>query len=136
MQKLTACLLLTPLFLLGCETTSNYEPPPPGALEESEWMERVNLSTSVKSRIAVREVRQAHQNGLMRVQVDLENLQQTESSFRTSVEWFDVSGFKLDSPNDGWMSHIAQPQEKFTVSAGAVNPAAVSWRLNVDTWAR
>ncbi|MFT7485361.1 MAG: hypothetical protein ACI9F9_001211 [Candidatus Paceibacteria bacterium] len=135
MPKLTLATLFASLLAISCQSPG-YEPPPAGAMEEGKWEARVNLSTSVKAHIAVREVRETRQFGLLRVQIDLQNLQQNESSFRSSVEWFDVSGFKLDSPNDGWMSKIAQPQEKFTVSAGAVNPDAVSWRLNVDTWAR
>lgn len=133
--RLSAILLLTSLLTAACQNTG-YQAPDSGALEESAWVDKVNLSTSVKSRIVVREVREARQHDLLRVQVDLQNLQSNESSFRTSMEWFDIAGFKLDSPNDGWMSHIVQPQEKFTITAGAVNPDAVSWRLNVDTWNR
>ncbi len=73
---------------------------------------------------------------LLRVQVNMRNFTEGEQSFRSSFDWFDVSGLKLDSPNDGWMSHIAQPKERLTVSAMATHPAAVSWRLNLVSWER
>jgi uncharacterized protein YcfL len=137
MSKLTASILIVSLFTLACESTSNgYKPGPTGTLEESTWKARVNLTTSAAAGLAVREVRETRQNGLLRFQVDISNLLQAQTSYRTSVEWFDISGFKLDSPSAGWKSAIAQAQEQFTLNAGASNPAAVSWRLNVDSWKR
>ena len=40
------------------------------------------------------------------MQIDLRNVQQRESSFRTLIEWFDAGGLKFDSPNEGWRSQI------------------------------
>jgi hypothetical protein len=134
-QRLSAIAILS-LGCLGCESTSNYVPPPPGALEESLWRDRVIMSTNVKTRVAVDQVLEDRQNGLLRTQIEMHNITSSEQSFRTLIEWFDVAGFKLDSPNDGWMSHIVHPNQTFSVSANAVNPAAVSWRLNIDTWGR
>lgn len=128
--------LLACLALVGCESTSNYEPPRPGAIEESLWRERVNMSDAVKRLVEVDEVLESRQNGLLRLQLEMHNIAESEQSFRSRIEWFDVSGIRLDSPNDGWMSHIVRPKERFSVSASAVNPAAVSWRVNLDTWSR
>ncbi len=133
-------LLFTTLALAcgACESTSNYEPPPPGALAESTWRERIHISDKVKNRIAIDEeaVFESRKNGLLHVQVNLRNITEAEQSFRTSIDWFDVSGLKLDSPNDGWMSHILQPKQHLTVPAVATSPAAVSRRLNVVDWSR
>jgi hypothetical protein len=122
----------------GCETTGNYEPPRPGAVAESTWRERVHMTDKVKTIVAVQEdeVFETRQHGLLRVQINMRNITEGEQSFRTLIEWFDVSGLKLDSPSDGWMSHIIRPKQKFTVSAMATDPDAVSWRLNVDSWSR
>jgi len=133
--RLTLCSLLA-LGCLSCESTSNYEPPRAGALEESQWRQRINLSPDLEHVLEIDEVLETRQHGLLRVQIDLRNITAEEQTLRTSIEWFDVSGFKLDSPNSGWMSHIVQPDEKFVVDAGAVNTAAVSWRMNVNPWSR
>jgi uncharacterized protein YcfL len=99
-------------------------------------MDKVSFSSPVKNELVVQEVREGRKNGLLRVQVDLRNVHASETSFRTLIEWFDAGGFKLDSPNDGWMSHILQANQQSTIGASAVNPDAVSWRLSVDSWAR
>ena len=130
--------LLLALALTGaaCESTSNYEPPSPGAMPESDWQEKILFSTPVKNHLIVQDVREGRQNGLLRVQVDLRNVNQSETSFRTLIEWYDAGGFKLDSPNDGWMSHILQANQHSSIGASAVSPNAVTWRMNVDAWAR
>ncbi len=122
----------------ACESTSNYEPPQPGALAESEWRGRIHMSEKVKNIIAIEEdqVFEARQNGLLRVQVNMRNLTEGEQSLRTSIVWFDASGLQLHAPTDGWMSHIVRPKALFMASAGASNPDAVSWRMNVDSWSR
>lgn len=134
-RRLTLLILLA-CATSACESTSNYEPPRPGALEESQWRERVNMGGTVNTIVAVDEVLESRQNGLLRVQLEMRNITATERSFRTLIEWFDVSGFKLDSPNDGWMSHIVQPNQSFSVNANAVDPAAVTWRVNIERWSR
>ncbi len=137
MSKLTLSVLFASLFAAhACKAPGTYSPPPAGAMEESQWKDRVNVTFALQAQLAVRGVRESHKNGLLRVQIDITNLLQAEASYRSSIEWFDISGFRLDSPNDGWKSGIAQPLEEFTLNASAVSPEAVSWRLNMDTWDR
>jgi hypothetical protein len=135
-MKRTASLLLLAALSAACQNTSHYEPPPAGSLPESEWADRVVFSVPVRNLLVVEEVREVRQNGLLRVQVDLRNVQQRQSSFRTLIEWFDAGGLKLDSPNEGWRSQILQANQKSPFGYTAVNPDAVSWRLNVDAWDR
>lgn len=135
-MKRTAALLLACALAGACQNTAHYEPPPGGSMPESEWVDRVIFSVPVKNLVVVEEVREVRRNDLLRVQVDLRNVQQRESSFRTLIEWFDASGMKLDSPNEGWRSQILQAGQKSPISYTAVTPDAVSWRLNVDAWSR
>lgn len=132
----TTCLLLLGCLAAACQNTDHYQPPPTGALPETEWEGRVVFSTQVKNLIVVEEVREVRQNELLRVQIDLRNVQQRESSFRTLIEWFDAGGLKLDSPNEGWRSQILQAGQNSPISYTAVTPEAVTWRLNVDSWSR
>jgi len=137
LNSLTPLLALLPLALASCESQSNYRPPKPGPdLTEAEWKTKINMSNAVWQMVSVTEVLEAYQNDLLRVQIHLKNRTQGRQSFRTLVEWYDADGFKIDSPNDGWMSHVIRAGQQFSVDANAVHPKAADWRLNVVTWAR
>jgi uncharacterized protein YcfL len=112
MKKRLAPLLGTLLLLLvGCESPGYKPPAPQDGLPEEVWKEQVHMSQAAWQMISVVDVKEGFQDGLMRVQVNLRNRTQGRQSFRTLFEWFDESGFKLDTPNEGW-------------------------RLNVVTWSR
>lgn len=124
------------LLLAGCESPGYKPPGPDEGLSEEVWKEKINMSQAAWQMISVVKVLEGEQNDLMRVQVTLKNRTQGPQSFRTSFEFFDESGFKLESANSGYMSHMIKAAEVFTTSATATNPKAKSWRLNVVQWAR
>ena len=137
MNKRLAPLLGTLLLLLaGCESPGYKPPAPQDGLPEEVWKEQVHMSQAAWQMVSVVDVKEGFQDGLMRVQVNLRNRTQGRQSFRTLFEWFDESGFKLDTPNEGWKSHIIRANQEFTTGSTATNPKAKSWRLNVVTWSR
>lgn len=127
---------LTLVLAAGCESPG-YKPEPVGpGVSEDVWKDKVHMSQSGWQTVQVVQVREAVENDLMKVQVDLRNRNQGTRSIRGRFDWFDANGMKLDSPNDGWKSYILHAAEVTTITATATNPRAKSWRLNVNTWQR
>ncbi|MFT7668101.1 MAG: hypothetical protein ACI8X5_000788 [Planctomycetota bacterium] len=134
-RTIIACALLA-LTCIACGSRPGYEPLPPGVLEDRVWQERVIMSDQVKNRVTVDQVLETRKNSLLRLQLDIRNVTQSSQSIRTNITWFDISGFKIDTGNDGWKSHILSPKQLITVNATATDPAAVSWRVDIDFWSR
>ncbi len=133
---LTALLGLTLFLSTGCESPGYKPPSTSDGLSEEAWKQKIEMSQAAWQMLQVVNVKEGVQNGLLRVQVDFKNRTQGPQSFRVLFDWFDADGFKLDSPNDGWKSHMINAAQEFTAGATATSPKAKSWRLSVNNWGR
>ena len=138
MRNFLFSLLAAPALVCAACQSPNYEPPDPkDGIPEEVWSERISMSNDAALIVKVARVNQATKNGLQCVQVTFETRSpQNDKSFRTLIDWFDASGFRLSSANDGWKSHIIRPGQPYLVDSMATNPDAVFWRMSVDTWKR
>lgn len=138
MRNLLYFLLAGPFLACAACQTPEYEPPDPAdGIPEEVWTDQLSMSSDAALIVKVVRVHQATKNELQRLQVTFENRSpQNDKSFRTLIDWFDYSGLKVSSPNDGWKSHIIRPGQQFVVDSIATSPDAVTWRMSVDTWKR
>ena len=116
-----------PLFLsvllvgAACQNTKNYKPDPVAELRD-----KINMSNAAAQTLTVADVKEAVDNGLLRVQVQFDNRAQGRRSFRTLIEWYDARGMKIASANEVWNSHIIRAGQQFTVGGTAISPDARS----------
>lgn len=69
--------------------------------------------------------------GVMRLQVELENLSSDPETFNLLLEWYDGDGMRVFSPNEGWQQIRMMARESRSLVYAAPNPTAKDFRIKL-----
>jgi len=73
------------------------------------------------------------QNGYMQIQFELENRESRQVDFAWAIDWFDQSGFHIDSNQRHWQPTSIGGYGSTTLTAIAPHPDATSWKLQITS---
>jgi uncharacterized protein YcfL len=117
----TAIMALGALTLSGCNTVNTYS-------SESQNITDVDLANTAR----VTNIRKSLVSGdLLRVQVDVTNIDDDSEDFNYKFEWFDAQGNKLDSMFDSWQRLSVSGRETLTVTGTATSPKATDFKFKI-----
>ncbi|AHF89963.1 hypothetical protein OPIT5_06755 [Opitutaceae bacterium TAV5] len=94
--------------------------------------QRIITDSSLARALATVSVNQTHVSGnLLKIQVTLENRKNDPRTFRYKFDWIDENGMQIDSVS-GWRVIMLRGREVNAVSAVAISPRAVDFRLKLE----
>lgn len=93
------------LLLLGataCTTVNTVERKEPTAEVQVVDDKRITTDYSLNRKMRVERVIEGQVGGMMRVQVDVRNLTNSDYNVNYKFEWYDNEGFKVENVSSGW----------------------------------
>ena len=70
-------------------------------------------------------------NGILKIQVELQNRTNHSQTFFSTVEWFDMDGMKVSTAGGGWAERQILARESLMVIAVAPSPECKDFRLKL-----
>lgn len=121
MRMLLGCTLVGCVSLGGCSTMNTYSRD-----------KRLVTDDGLERRAQVDNIRMSRVSGdLLRVQVDIRNLKDSDQEFNYRFEWLDEGGNKIGSSVEVWKRQQIGPQETITLTEVATSPSAIDFRLKM-----
>jgi uncharacterized protein YcfL len=130
---LTASALALATLATGCATSVNtVTRAQPQANTNIVEDKRVLTDLSLGRNVAIVSVNEAKASGnLLQIQVTLRNKSSSAQAFDYKFDWIDSSGMELSSPTGGWKQIQLEGKEERSISAIALKPTAVDFRLKL-----
>lgn len=70
-------------------------------------------------------------NGLLKIQVEVLNLTNSNQGFFSTIEWFDLNGMKVSTAGGGWTERQIMARESLMIVAVAPNPRCKDFRMKL-----
>ena len=121
--------------LSGCSTTAGVE-----ATGKTSWDDQgartleknvVFNSSGLKGDIQIVDVKSAMAGDIMRAQATLRSKDRDTLPFQYRFEWFDASGFEINSGSGAWKPLLLNGRESKTIQAVAPDPRAKEFKLKI-----
>jgi len=124
----TAVLLL---LHTGCSTVNTLEPAQPSAQKQMLSDKRVITDTGLYGRVRPVGVNTALvSTGLLKIQVEVQNLSSSVQAFAYRIEWFDANGMTVSTPTSTWIDRQIQGGESLMLTGIAPTETAKDFRVN------
>jgi uncharacterized protein YcfL len=127
-------LLAALLWLSGCRTSMNtVERAEPTAQSQLVADKRVLTDASLNRKARIRQVKEAMTpGGVLRVQVELENVTGSMQRFNYHFEWLDEAGMQVNTPaTAAWIPVQVEGKESRFISAVAPTAGCKDFRLKL-----
>lgn len=127
--------LVAVLGLAGCSTTAGVE-----STGKMSWDEQgaptldknvVFNNSSLKGDIQIVDLKSAKAGDIMRAQATLRSKDRDTLPFQYRFDWYDASGFEINSGSGAWKPLILYGRESKTVQAVAPDPRAKEFKLKI-----
>jgi uncharacterized protein YcfL len=118
---------------VGCQTTVNRVEPGQPVAQKQALMHKVVVSDqSLHDKVRVQDMNfVVGTGGLMKVQLEVQNLTQGRHTFSYRVEWFDEKGMIITLPTQSAISRTLEGQETASITATAPNDQARDFRIKL-----
>jgi len=117
--------------LAGCDSVNTVEPAQPKAEPNLIAIKKVETDPALERKVSVVNVNEGKQDDLIRVQVELENLNYGPEDFNYQFSWIEQDGFVVETPPALWKPGFILGRERIYLSAIAPNPRVVDFRLKL-----
>jgi uncharacterized protein YcfL len=128
-----ALALAVVLATAGCQTTVNrVEPGQPVAQKQALIHKVVVSDQSLNDKVRVQDMNYAvGAGGMLKVQLEVQNLTRKRQTFSYRVEWFDEKGMIITLPTQSSISRTLEGQETASITATAPNDQARDFRIKL-----
>lgn len=116
--------------LAGCNSVNTVEPANPKAQPNLIAIKKVETDPALARKVSVIDVNEGMAGDLMRIQVQLENLNYGPEDFNYQFTWIDKDGFEAQSASQ-WYAKTIMGRETIFIPAIAPNPNVVDFRLKL-----
>lgn len=127
--SLFLCALLA--LLAGCNSVNTVEPAEPRAEPNLISIKKVETDPALARKVSVVNVNESMKGDLMRVQVELENLNYGPEDFNYQFTWIEQDGFQVDTPPPLWKPGFILGRENVYLTGIAPNPRVVDFRIKL-----
>ena len=69
--------------------------------------------------------------GILRLQIEVENLSRKRISAYAILDWYDGDAIRLDTAGGGWQQYVFEPRESRSLTFTAPTPSAKDFRLKL-----
>ena len=114
------------IFISACATSGIVAESDP-ATGKSDVVEIQNSSLAKK--VAIKNFNTRVINDLLNVQVEIQNLFDSDQEFQYKFSWFDVTGFEIESEGNSWKTLILHGKETKNVQGLAPNPTVKKYKI-------
>lgn len=132
---IAAAAVIASLGLAGCSTTAGVETTGKMSWDEqgARTLEKnvVFNNSSLKGDIQIVDVKSAMAGDIMRAQATLRSKDKDTLPFQYRFDWFDASGFEINSGSGSWKPLILNGRESKTIQAVAPDPRAKEFKLKI-----
>ncbi|GHC03352.1 YcfL family protein [Cerasicoccus arenae] len=118
-------------FLAGCDSVNTVEPANPKAEPNLIAIQKVETDPALARKVSVQNVNEGKAGDLIRVQVELENMNYGPEDFNYQFTWVEKDGFEVQSPPALWKPGFILGRERIYLSGIAPNPRVVDFRLKL-----
>jgi len=118
---------------VGCQTTVNrVEPGQPVAQKQGLMHKVIVTDQSLNNKVRVQNMSfMVGEGGLLKIQLEVQNLTRRRQSFSYRIEWFDEKGMIIVLPTQSAISRTLEGQETASITATAPNERARDFRIKL-----
>lgn len=117
--------------LAGCNSVNTVEPAEPRAEPNLVAIKKVETDPALANKVAVVNVNEGQRGDLLRVQVELENLNYGPEDFNYQFTWIEQDGFQVETPPPLWKPGFILGRERVYLTGVAPNPRVVDFRIKL-----
>jgi uncharacterized protein YcfL len=132
---ITAAALIASFGLVGCSTTAGVETTGKTAWDEqgARSLEKnvVFNNSGLKGDIQIVDVKSGMAGDIMRAQATLRSKDKGTLPFQYRFDWYDASGFEINSGAGSWKPLILYGRETKTIQGVAPDPRAKEFKLKI-----
>lgn len=127
-----AAIMLGAMAVNGCRTSVNMvaNAQPQGRRQVIEDA-RVITDMSLNRKVSLVGLNTTSANGIMRLQVEVNNRRASAQTFFYTIEWFDQDGMRVSTATGGWVEKRILGRETMTITATAPNPNCRDFRMKL-----